>query len=259
MDFSRKRTLINELIEIIKKLEYKDYSSQLPDFMSEGEVVLEKIFGAESKHIKKFQQVHFRPMAIGLGRDNTDIYIKRFNSGKTDMISVLNGALKELDLEEEFSSTVELTEPIKSNKVFIVHGHDDGLKIEVARFVEKLGFEAIILHEQVNVGNTIIEKIERHSEVGFAIVLYTPCDEGKSKRSDKLRDRARQNVVFEHGYFIAKLGRSNVVALHKGDDIELPNDISGVVYVKYENTNWKREIADEMDASGYNIDYKLVR
>src|SRR5690606_37787706 len=105
---------------------------------------------------------------------------------------------------------------------------------------------------------TIIEKIEQQSNVGFAIILYSPCDEGKSVTSTSLKPRARQNVVFEHGYFIAKLGRSNVVALHKGEELELPNDISGVVYVKYESGAWKYEIAKEMRSSGYDVDMNNI-
>lgn len=123
------------------------------------------------------------------------------------MLSILQGALTEIELDEEIShSTLNLTvdtetaEHSKSNKVFIVHGHDDGLKNEVARFIEKLGLNAVILHEQANAGNTIMEKIEENSKVDFAIVLYTPCDEGKSKSSEELRSRTRQNVVFEHGF-----------------------------------------------------------
>lgn len=244
---------------------YQSNSAHLSDFQATGEVILTKIFGENSSHIQKFKKVKFHPSMLVLGADNTDSYIGSFENGKTSMISVLNGAIKEIELEEElFPPTPTLpidtkaTEPTKNNKIFIVHGHDDSLKNEVARFVEKLGLEAVILHEQANAGNTIIEKIEKNSDVGFAIVLYTPCDEGKSKSSESLRSRARQNVVFEHGFFIAKLGRSNVVALHKGEDLELPNDISGVVYIKHESGTWKYEIAKEMVSSGFEVDFMKI-
>lgn len=265
MDFFRKKELINTLIEEMRNMTYNKKSSELLNFQAKGEVILTKIFGENSIHIEKFKKVRFSPAILNRG-DNTHLYISSFQRGQTSMVSVLNGALQEIELDEELFSTIptlsqntEITELSRSKKVFIVHGHDDGLKNEVARFIEKLGLEAVILHEIANAGNTIIEKIEKNSDVGFAIVLYTPCDDGKSKSSEKLNSRARQNVVFEHGFFIAKLGRSNVVALHKGEDLELPNDISGVVYVKYESGAWKTQIADEMDASGYEIDYRLVR
>ena len=140
-----------------------------------------------------------------------------------------------------------------------MHGHDDGAKNEVARFIEKLGFEAKILHEQVDSGATIIEKLEKHTDVGFAIVLYTACDIGgvRSKPED-LKPRARQNVVFEHGLLIGKIGRANVVALVKGD-LEIPNDISGVVYKSMDISGaWKYSIAKEMKSSGYDVDMNKV-
>ena len=145
------------------------------------------------------------------------------------------------------------------SKVFIVHGHDDAAKEAAARFVEKIGLEAIILHEQASSGQTIIEKIEANSNVGFGIVLYTPCDLGESqKQKDQPKPRARQNVVFEHGYLIGKIGRKNVCALVKGD-IETPNDISGVVYIKMEGEKeWKYKVADEMKACGYDIDLNKI-
>lgn len=264
MEFIRKKELINNLREEMQNMVYQKGSSNLSDFRATGEVILTKIFGEKSSHTEKFKKVKFTPSLL-TGGDNTALYNSSFERGKTSMISVLNGAIKEIELEEElFPSTptlpsdTEVTKATKSNKVFIVHGHDDGLKNEVARFVERLGLEAVILHEQANAGNTIIEKIEKNSDVGFAIILYTPCDEGKTKLSVQLRSRARQNVVFEHGFFIAKLGRSNVVALHKGEDLELPNDISGVVYVKYESSAWKYEIAKEMVATGYSIDFMKI-
>ena len=149
--------------------------------------------------------------------------------------------------------------PMDKSKVFIVHGHDNAAKEAVARFIEKIGLQAIILHEQASSGNTIIEKIEANSNVGFAIVLYTPCDVGASKgEKDQLKPRARQNVVFEHGYLIGIIGRKNVCALVKGN-IETPNDISGVVYIKMEEgDSWKFAVAKEMKACGYEVDLNKI-
>lgn len=149
-------------------------------------------------------------------------------------------------------------EPVARNKrkVFIVHGRDNEAKQEVARFLSELGLEPIILHEQASSGMTIIEKIERYTnDADFALVLYTPCDHGSGTHEPKVaaRSRARQNVVFEHGYLMAKLGRENVCALVKGD-IETPNDISGVVYVPLDGFGgWKNEVTKELKACGYVI------
>jgi predicted nucleotide-binding protein len=147
---------------------------------------------------------------------------------------------------------------MRNDSVFIVHGHDDAAKEQVARFVEKLGLEAIILHERANIGKTIIEKIERYSDVGYAIILYTPCDEGKAKYEKDYKDRARQNVIFEHGLLIGKLGRSRVCALVKGI-IETPGDISGVVYISFdENGGWKSKVIDEMNEIGFSLDKNKI-
>lgn len=102
---------------------------------------------------------------------------------------------------------------------------------------------------------TIIEKIGNYSNVGFGIVLYTPCDSG-SKRGEELKPRARQNVVFEHGFLIGKIGRGNVCALVKGN-LETPNDILGVVYISMSD-EWKLSLARELRNSGYKIDMNLV-
>ena len=147
------------------------------------------------------------------------------------------------EYEKYFSnpSISQANPSISGDKIFIVHGHDNGLKNEVARFLEKLKLKPIILHEQASEGETIIEKIERLANDGA-----------------ELRCRARQNVVFEHGYLIGKLERKNVCALVK-DDVEKPNDISGVVYVSYDESGaWKIEIAKELKAAGYNIDFNKL-
>lgn len=142
-------------------------------------------------------------------------------------------------------------------KVFIVHGHDNALKQEVARMVEKQGLEAIILSEQANRGKTIIEKFEEHSDVGAAICLFTGDDYGKAKDATSENLRARQNVVFEAGYFMGKLGRENVIIV-ADKNLELPSDMQGVVYT--DAGNWKTEVLQELDKIGYAIDFnKLFR
>ncbi|UFH33355.1 nucleotide-binding protein [Chryseobacterium sp. C-71] len=149
----------------------------------------------------------------------------------------------------------EVKEPnMDKRKIFIVHGHNDTLKLDVARTIEKLNLTPIILHEQVNNGKTIIEKFEKFSDVSFAIILLTADDLGNSKNIEHLNKRARQNVIFELGYFIGKLGRENVMTL-KEEGIETPNDISGVVYTHYDAYgNWKSELVKELKSAGFKID-----
>lgn len=164
------------------------------------------------------------------------------------------------DVIEEVEGKNHMKETAKDNncggdfhKVFIVHGRDNELKEAVARFIEKMGFEPIILHEQVNCGKTIIEKFEKNSDVGYAIVLMTPDDMG-GVDDQRLMKRARQNVLFELGYFHGKLGRNRVTTLVKGE-LEIPSDIFGVVYTEVDSKGyWKVEIAKEMKACGYAID-----
>jgi predicted nucleotide-binding protein len=152
-------------------------------------------------------------------------------------------------------STATAKNILSKTQVFIVHGHDEAAKTKTARFIDKLGLEAIILNEQASGSKTVIEKIEAYSNVGFGIVLYTPCDTGaKKEEKSNFKNRARQNVVFEHGFLIGKIGRENVCALVKGE-IETPNDISGVVYVKMDDDDaWHLKIARELRNSGYEID-----
>jgi predicted nucleotide-binding protein len=152
--------------------------------------------------------------------------------------------------------------PVRSGpaarKVFIVHGHDEGARESVARFLEQLGFEAIILHEQANQGRTIIEKIETHGEVGFAVILLTPDDIGGIMNSDDLQPRARQNVLLELGYFIGRLGRARVCALKRGD-IEVPSDFGGVVYEPFDAGGaWKQALSRELQAAGFDIDWNIA-
>ena len=173
--------------------------------------------------------------------------------GMDSSINSLEGICDRLELYDE---PLETSQSTFGNEVFIVHGHDDEAKETVARFVENFGIEATILHEQANRGQTIPEKFEEHaSEAGFAIILLTPDDVGASKdERDKLKPRARQNVVLELGYFWGRLGRGRVCVLHKGG-VELPSDMQGLLYVPMNSPNgWQLPLATEMKQAGLPID-----
>ncbi|MDA3886814.1 MAG: nucleotide-binding protein [Candidatus Delongbacteria bacterium] len=162
-------------------------------------------------------------------------------------------------LEKNNTEIKKVRDRIMSNQIFIVHGRDNELKETTARFLEKLSLEPKILHEQTSKGRTVIEKFEEHSDVAFAVVLMTPDDIGAlSGEENKLQKRARQNVIFELGYFIGKLGRERVIALLK-DDIEFPTDYGSVLYIKVDTSDgWKFQLAKELKAGGLEIDMNKI-
>jgi len=148
----------------------------------------------------------------------------------------------------------------RGRKVFVVHGHDDGPREAACRLLERLGLTPVVLFEQPNEGQTIIEKFEKHaSDADFAIVILSPDDTGYAAAEQaKARPRARQNVVLELGYFTGKLGRQNVVVIHKGE-VELPSDYHGVLYVPYDSHGaWKLRLATEIKNSGIEVDLNKV-
>ncbi|CAA2137667.1 TIR domain-containing protein [Methylobacterium bullatum] len=154
------------------------------------------------------------------------------------------------------SAQPKLVRPL-SNRIFIVHGHDEGAREAVARFLLQLGLEPIILHEQANRGRTVIEKVEANGDVSFAVVLLTSDDEGCVKGGTP-EPRARQNVLLELGYFIGRLGRENVCALKRGV-VEIPSDFAGVVWEPMDAGNgWKHSLGRELQAAGHSIDWNRV-
>ena len=149
----------------------------------------------------------------------------------------------------------EVVENASGSKVFLVHGHSNEMTQSCARVLERLGAQVIILSEQPSEGKTIIEKLELHGDVRYAVVLMTPDDIGKSA-NDKgdLNPRARQNVVLELGYFIGRLGRERVTALFD-PKVEMPSDYHGVVYVPIDaEETWKWKIAKELRSAGLKVD-----
>ena len=182
-------------------------------------------------------------------REMFKVYLEEFKP--EDSTEIIKGT------EETNESVREIPEmkELDLKRVFVVHGHDNALKQEVARIIEKQGLEAIILSEQANGGKTIIEKIEENADVGAAICLFTKDDYGRAKDASEDKLRARQNVVFEAGYFMGKLGRGNVIIV-ADKDLELPSDMQGVVYT--DSKNWKIEVLQGLDKIGYAVDFNRL-
>jgi predicted nucleotide-binding protein len=149
----------------------------------------------------------------------------------------------------------ESSEPSAVGRVFVIHGHNTSAKESTARFLEKLGLEAVILHEQPNSGDTIIEKFQLNSNVSFAVALLTGDDEAREAGTgSKLKRRARQNVLFEFGFFIGKLGRKRVCALVE-EGVEIPSDYQGVVFIPFDTSgHWKFDLIRELKAVGLDVD-----
>ena len=224
---------------------------------------LAKHYGQESEERIRFSKVDF-----GEYHGQNDILAGiRCKSGLQEAKAIFKVYLDELE-QEDFDRAAERIKAVggevvkinnwvekKYDKVFIVHGHDNTLKQEVARIIEKQGLEAVILSEQANGGKTIIEKIEENSDVGAAICLFTGDDYGRAKDATSENLRARQNVVFEAGYFMGKLGRGNVILI-ASPDIEIPSDLQGVVYTNKDM--WQTDVLRELKAIGYNVDFNKL-
>lgn len=131
------------------------------------------------------------------------------------------------------------------------------MKQAVARVLEKLELHPIILHEQSDQGRTVIGKFEKYSDVSYAVILISPDDLAypKDKSPEEAKLRARQNVILEWGFFIGKLGRKNVCALHKKvDNFEIPSDYAGIIYTEYDNRGgWKLKLVQELQSAGFAV------
>lgn len=254
---TNKTELLTSLLEEAKLMSYRD--GNLDKVKKRSEMIIPKIFGNDTAYLEKFNKIRYSPMIAFSGMDNS-IYQSSFETGKSQLINLINVMLEDLSLTEVFKTmgSNKTDNNFKSEKIFIVHGHNEEMKQSSARFLEKLDLKPIILHEQPNKGKTIIEKFTEFSEVSFAIILLSGDDVafGKNENSKKAKLRARQNVILELGYFLGKIGRENVVVLHEIlDNFEIPSDYQGVIYIPYDSAgNWRLSVAKELKAVGFEID-----
>ena len=246
-DYEKMQDIINEIDSLVQH-SVVPAAPAFQAWYNLTERFLLKLYGKESIEYENFKNTSFSP------RIYSDIrqVISKCKEGLLACKLTFQGYIEELKEEsEETQVTAHAEKTEEFLKIFIVHGHDGELKQAVARIIEKQGIEAIILSEQANKGRTIIEKFEDYSDVGGAICLFTADDYGRAKKDKKSKTRARQNVVLETGYFMGKLGRDHVVLIaDKG--IEMPSDLSGVVYT--DTGSWQFALLKELAAMGYKVD-----
>lgn len=225
-------------------------------------ILVEAIFGSDSRQVKEFSPLMEQMRAsksIGDMAGYIDRLLAILRSFHAEVADLWSDDVAEFvppHLPEKGDDRSSSAHSDQANaRVFVVHGHDNSRMQALARFLERLGLEAIILHEQPSRGLTILEKLESHGNAAFAVILLTPDDVGSTvKDRDNLQPRARQNVVLELGYFIAKLGRRRTCALVV-QGVEVPSDYSGVVYIPIDDAEaWKFHLARELKAAGLPVD-----
>ncbi len=223
------------------------------------------IFGPSARFVQEFEAIRF---VHDKGTRSYRSYADQFWVGYAEARALLESIIREVEEfwdENMVSTPSAVAEQNESGQVkpatrdvFIVHGHDDGFRQTVARVLHQLELNPIILHEKANEGKAIMEKFDVYGNVSYAVALFTPDDlgaaKGKVNSLDDLRPRARQNVVFELGYFIGRRGRSNACALVKGQ-LELPSDYSGVIYIQVDDAGaWRYTLVRELRAAGFEVD-----
>ena len=242
------KQLYDEIPSLID-LHAKSDNPKIDVWITKVERELIKRYGENSFEHRKFNEIYFTSLLFDCQENELiDACIRGLKLSQELIKSYLEDPDNEPEILNEKTA-------IDLSKVFIVHGHDGELKEAVARLLEKQDIEPVILGEQANQGMTIIEKFEKNSDVGAAIMLFTADDLGRAKDSKEEQCRARQNVVFEAGYFMAKIGRDHTVLL-ANPEVELPSDLQGVVYTN--TIAWKFGILQELQAMGYYIDFNKV-
>lgn len=250
-DYEKLKQIIDEIPALISA-NITSFDAKFQAWKTKAERFLIKKYGNNSYEHTSFTKTYFSLGLYTVGTPNSE-FVAACQSGLRKTEAIFQTYLEEMAEEVELTSTI--VQPMDYAKVFIVHGHDGELKESVARIIERQGIEAVILSEQANQGKTIIEKFENYSDVGGAICLYTADDIGGSKGTDSSAPRARQNVVFETGYFMGRLGREHIVIL-VDHGVEMPSDLSGVVYTN--TANWQIDLLKELKEMGYTIDFNKL-
>lgn len=235
-------------------------SPEFTEWQRNTRVAIAYTFGEESSQNEEFQDTEYSPFIFTGGGNQENYFQGAYIRGLDSAAAKLRSMIREVQeywpddpQQPTAAETPETPDLVNTNRVFLIHGRDHGTRDTVASFLRKLELEPVILEEQPDQGLTVIEKFEQNASGSFVVALLTPDDMG-GPNAEELNPRARQNVILELGYFIAKFGRDRVRALVKGD-IEMPSDYAGVLYIPVdESGGWQMRLVKEMKNAGLNVD-----
>ena len=263
---NKDRTLkhLQDLLERIPQVRAAGHRSpEFEQWREESLVAIRQAFTENSDHWRTFESILFSPMVS----PTTSSELQRsFEGGLVAADAKLKAMITEVkrywpsEPRNDAARSAAHTDVLDTSnrKVFVIHGHDTTAKLALARFLEQLDLDPVILDEQPSKGNTIIEKFDENAAVSYAVALLTPDDAVVAAGESAATHRARQNVIFELGYFIGKLGRNRVCALTKGAP-EIPSDYSGVGYIPMDSGEWKIALAKELDEAGFDINMNKLK
>ena len=267
ISYNRKKKLLQDQLDKVAELKRLSYDAKpFQTWRNLTEAVIVEIFGEDSRHTKNFEGIYFFPLSFVPGGDpavreheNRQAYIQGLDYASAILDSMI-AQVELFDDEDSQSGSVASSTGTRlgtdTNKVFVVHGRDIGTKDTVTRFLEALDLEPVVLQEQPDRGRTVIEKFEEYADqCGFAVILCTPDDfGGLDSDNGETEQRARQNVIFELGFFVGKLGRGFVSLMVKGD-VKIPTDYVGVLHTKLdESGGWKNQLVGELKSAGFEVD-----
>jgi predicted nucleotide-binding protein len=213
--------------------------------------------GFTAKEMPHGRQFRLADGAIGNVYSSGKIVWQGKDTPTAQKVRGLYGAIEPAAATVTAATPNETVSP-SNNKVFIVYGHDIECREQLELLLRRMKLEPVILQNLPIAGDTIIEKLEANIDVRYACVLLTPDDEGHAAGEPKEKKlRARQNVILELGMFLVRLGRKRVAILHKGA-LELPSDISGLIYIKFNKRvdEVKERLGAELQEAGFPINIK---
>jgi predicted nucleotide-binding protein len=224
------------------------------------ETITRKALGKEAERfIEEINGIRFHPFYPA--RRGPDRTAETWEHAKALMVAVIESIEHALSINGEHTSASDSdNKDVTSNRVFVVHGHDQAMLKAVEAYLQRLGLKPVVLGEKANEGLTLVEKFLKHSDVTYAVVLLSPDDVGaeRSEPIGNLKPRPRQNAILELGYFMARLGRSRVAAIVDATvaDVEYPTDVSGVVHIPFNPSNdeWQLLLFREVNAASLPLD-----
>jgi predicted nucleotide-binding protein len=227
--------MLDDLLNYTQAIRKSKDSDKYGVWQARIERTIEKIFGRDStelNQIKRGMELH-TVFSTGQSEEEMDEMIRRDDEERFDQIEgLLNDFLIEAGADQ-IAHNKENSKEDKSKNIFIVHGHDELAVFHLEKIIRDFDLNPIILKDQANKGRTLIQKFEEEAKnIVYAFVIYTP-DDNVMKQSEEYQ-QARPNVIFELGWFCAKIGRENVSIVYK-KGTKIPTDLAGIVTIEYEN------------------------